>query len=287
VSETLTRDRPPTPRFELEEGPSDRLVPVPVEVVPAVRPGMGTATLAAVGAAVLVLGLALLGAANFAADEFARSPWLGWLTVIVAVGGFGLIAASIAREVRGLLGLAHVDRLRAALADPARARAAALAWLDALPEGAALRPAVAAADSSEAVVALLRAGPVAALRAQSDALGRQAALQVFAMTAAVPAPSLDGLAMAWRGARLVRQVAALHGLRPGLLGSLALFRRVAMSAAGVVLTDVAATTLTHAVLNHPLAQHVAGGLAGAGVAARRMIVLARVTAAACSPLPIP
>jgi putative membrane protein len=53
----------------------------------------------------------------------------------------------------------------------------------------------------------------------------------------------------------------------------------------VVAADLAVNTISNAVLSSPLLQHVAGDVAGAGVAARRMIVLARVTAAACSPVP--
>lgn len=273
------------PRFELEEGPIARLEP---ESLPAVVPppdaGMGTLGLAAAGAGVLVVGLAALDVGNFVADQFARSATLGWTTLGVALAGFGLIGAAGWRELRGLFGLRRVDRLRAGLADPAQARRAALDWLAGLPEGRALAPAVAATDDAEAIAALLRAGPLATLRGRADALGRQAALQVFATTAAVPAPALDGLFVAWRGARLVRQVAELHGLRPGLIGTLLLLRRVAFTAAAVVATDMAVNALVNAVLTHPVAERLAGGVAGGGVAARRMIVLARATAAACSPL---
>jgi putative membrane protein len=41
---------------------------------------------------------------------------------------------------------------------------------------------------------------------------------------------------------------------------------------------------TYAMISHPLLRHLAGDVAGAGVAARRMIVLARAAAAACSPI---
>jgi putative membrane protein len=58
-----------------------------------------------------------------------------------------------------------------------------------------------------------------------------------------------------------------------------------LAAAGVMATDLAVDTLTRAVLSSPLLAHVAGDVAGGGVAARRMIVLARATAAACSPVP--
>jgi putative membrane protein len=49
-------------------------------------------------------------------------------------------------------------------------------------------------------------------------------------------------------------------------------------------TNLAVDSLTRAVLSSPLLEHIAGDVAGAGVAARRMIVLARATAAACAPL---
>ena len=206
----------------------------------------------------------------------------------MAVAGFGLIGAGVWRELRGLFALRSVDRLRAAGAGRGCARAEGGA--KAVAGGAAGWGGAAAGDgagrrSGRDRCALLRAGPVAALRARADALGRTAALQVFAATAALPAPAFDGLLVAWRGIRLVRQVAELHGMRPGLLARSALLRRTALSAAGVVAADLARDTAARALLSNPLLRHVAGDVAGAGVAARRMIVLARAAAAACSPLP--
>jgi uncharacterized membrane protein YcjF (UPF0283 family) len=240
--------------------------------------------LAAVGVAVLLLGLALLQTGNFVAEQFARSMVLGWVTLAVAVAGFGLIGAGFWRELRGLFTLRHVDLLRARLLDPATTQQAAKEWLATLPDGKALLPAVAAANDPDAVLALLRAGPVAELRARAEALGRDAAVQIFAATAAIPSPALDGLLVGWRGARLVREVAMLHGMRPGLLGTMSLLRRSLFSAAAVAAANIAGDTLARAVLSHPLLAHVAGDAAGAGVAARRMIVLARATAVACNPV---
>ena len=134
------------------------------------------------------------------------------------------------------------------------------------------------------MLALLRTRVAAELQQRADALGRGAAMQVFALTAAMPSPALDALVVGWRGVRLVRQIAELNGLRPGLFGTLALLRRTALSAAGVAAADVAINSATRAVLSNPLLQHLAGDVAGAGVAARRMVVLARAAAAACSPM---
>jgi putative membrane protein len=280
-------EAPVRPRFELEPQPIARLEPeAPLAPVPlASQASAGGVGLAASGVALLVAGFAALQAGNFVAAQFERGPILGWLTLAVALAGFGLLGIGAWRELRGLFGLRHVDRLRAALGDPARATAAALEWLADLPEGAALAGAVRAANDPDAVLALLRAGPVATLRARADQLGRVAALQVFTVAAAVPSPALDGLLVGWRGVRLVRQIAALHGLRPGLFGTLSLLRRVAFTAATVVATDFAADVVMRSLIATPLLERLASDVNGAGLAARRMIVLARATTTACTPLP--
>jgi uncharacterized membrane protein YcjF (UPF0283 family) len=288
VTELAGKERLPLPRIELEAAEAPRLeagLPV-VLAAPAVA-DRGTLKLLLGGAGVLAAGFAALGSANFVAAQFARSPTVGWLTLAVAVAGFGLIGAGVWRELRGLLALRSVDRLRAAVtaSNIAALKAAIRPWLAAQPDGPALVAALAPIQDPAAALALLRTGPVAALRARADALGRTAAVQVFAATAALPAPAFDGLLVAWRGTRLVRQVAELHGMRPGTLATLALLRRTALSAASVVAVDLATDTAARAFLSNPLLRHVAGDVAGAGVAARRMMVLARAAAAACSPLP--
>jgi putative membrane protein len=275
-----------TPRFEYENQPSARLEPEAVPDVAEPRAGVGSVSLVLGGGVVLLLGLAVLDVANFVGDQFQRAEWLGWLTVAVALLGFALIAMAVWRELRGLIGLRRVDRLRRRLANPATMRQAAHAWLATLPEGQSVLPAIDAANDPDAILALLRAGPGETLRLKSQALGRVAAGQVLAAASVMPSPGLDGLLVAWRGTRLVRQVAALHGLRPGLLGTLALLRRVATSAATVAATDLAVDATMRMLLTGPLAQ-LAGDMAAAGVAARRMVVLARVTDAACSPLTPP
>jgi putative membrane protein len=256
-----------------------RMEPEPMPVAEEPRGALGSVGMVASGAAVLVMGLAMLSTGNFVIDEFARSPVLGWLTLAVAGGGFGLMGAGAWREINGLFALSEVDHIRAGLnsGEPVRIAQAACDWLEELPEGAALLPAVRAMNDADSVLALLRTRVVAGLQQRADALGRTAAMQVFAATAAVPSPALDALLVGWRGVRLVRQIAELHGLRPGLLGTMALLRRTAMSAAGVAAADMAVDAAARAVLSNPLLQHL--------VAARRMVVLARAAAVACSPLP--
>ena len=105
------------------------------------------------------------------------------------------------------------------------------------------------------------------------------------MTAVSPSPGLDALVFAWRGVRLVRQVAALHGLRPGMVGTIGLLRRTLLDAATVAATDVAVDAAARALLSNKLLEHFAGEAAAGALAARRMLRLARVAAEACRIVP--
>ncbi len=239
------RDEQPGPTIILDDAgkPAERLDFGWEKAVAAVAPptsrGWSTLGLLASGAATLALGLALLEAANFVAGQFARAGWLGWLTLAVVAAGFGLIFGGIAREIRGYLALRSVDRAHAARArgDAATLRAELDSWQSRLP---APRPRAELGDMPiDAACALVEARTLAPISADAAALGRAAALQAFAITAVSPSPGLDALVFLWRGIRLVRQVAALHGYRPGIAGTLSLLRRVALDAAMVAATDVA------------------------------------------------
>ena len=212
---------------------------------------------------------------------------LGWVGLAVLLTGFGLVVLGIGRELRGLSALRRVDQLRADFAsgEAERVQRAARRWLEGLPQHFGLLPALAAASTPESVLALLRTGPGQDLQAATDGLGRAAALQSIAVVAVTPSPAMDVLTIGWCGVRLIRQIAVLHGMRPGILGTMVLLRKTALAAATVAATEFAVNTATHAVVSHPLLRHLVGDIAGAGVAARRMIVLARTAAVACSPLP--
>ena len=287
-------DAPRGPRVILEE--AERAAPrldfeweQAVVPVAAPRPagrwsGLGRA---ATGAAVLGLGLAALDSANFVVDQFGRGPVQGWATLGVVLGGFGLLTSGIWREMRGLLGIRAVERARAAFArgDLADARAEALRWAGGVAEAAPLLPALREAGSTEELGALLEAGPLQLLDQRAVALGRAAAVQAFSVTAVSPSPGLDALIFAWRGVRLVRQVAALHGLRPGLFGTVSLVRRTLLDAATVAVTDVAVDTAARALLSNKLLEQFAGEAAAGAVAARRMLRLAHIAAEACRIVP--
>ena len=279
-----------TPRIEAEELPAPRLeavIDLPDLPDTPPRRSWGMPAFVTAGLGLLIVGFASIETGNLVADEFTRSAALGWTTLTIALGGFGLIGAGFLREAAALGALRAVDRLRADLtgSNPHRRVRAARAWVRDLPEAPSLLPAIDAINDPDAVITLLRAGPAAALRAKSEALGRTAALQAVAGIAAMPSPGLAALYIAWRGLRLVRQVASLHGFRPGIFATLALVRRTALSAGAVAGAEMAANAAAHALLSSPVLQHLAGDMAGAGVAARRMVVLARAADAACSPIP--
>ena len=290
----MTDPAPRGPRVIVEEesSPARRLdFGWEAEVAPVIPPApprrWWALSLAAAGLSVLLVGLSLLDVANFIHDQFTRAAWLGWVTLAVAVLGYGLMAWAFLRELRGLWSLHAVDRAREAFArrDYVAAREATLAWAARTPAAAPVREALRGANDLDGLTALLEAGPLAELDRASSAAGRMAAAQAFAATAVVPSPALDAMFFAWRGFRLVREVAAIHGLRPGLMGTLSLLRRAVFEAGAIAAADVAIDAATRAIVTNPLLEKVAGEAGKGAVAARRMVMLARTAARACRILP--
>jgi putative membrane protein len=269
------------------EGPAGPVRPGAVEALPGAAAGPRSPLLAAAGAVLgLVAVTAILQTGNFVAAQFDRTAWLGWLSLLLLLPLGGLLVASVAREWRGYAQLDDVEGLRRRLAaeDPATVREAAGAWLAATGASAELRRVVAGAADAATVRALLRSGPLAEAERATSQAGRNAALQVVAATAVIPWPGLDGVVVAWRGMRLVRQVAAIHGLRPGTLGTWRLFQRVALDAGTVAAADIAAAAVTEALFSSPALGGLAGQATAAAVAARRMIRLSHAVAEVCRPL---
>lgn len=240
----------------------------------------------AVALVLLLVGLAVLELANFIGDQFARATWLGIVSIAALAPAAVVLVWSIFREWRSYAALAHIDATRRGLAsqDVSVVRRHAERWMEALGVSADARRVVCNASDAATLRDLLRAGPLADVNERTAAAGRTAAVHVLAGTAVSPWPGLDGVIVIWRGFRLVRQVAQLHGYRPGIVGTIALFRRVAVDAGAVAAVDVAVSSAAEAILNSPLAGGLAGQTAGAAVAARRMLRLAFATAESCRPI---
>jgi putative membrane protein len=222
---------------------------------------------------------------------FDRAAAYGWAAAAVLGAAGGMIGWALSAEWRAWRALARVDRLRALLEGGALepARDAALGWVGQvsarLRDPAAARAAVGGAGNVVELRAALQlhvAGPLAEAAGQA---GQRAALQAGALVALAPHPALDALLAGWRGVRLVREVAAIHGLRPGAVATWALARRVVATAAGTAGVELLTQGLSDQLLQHmPVLRHVAGAVPGATLAAVRLYRLARVTAVACSPL---
>jgi putative membrane protein len=226
------------------------------------------------GLVVLLLGWLVLSAVGFVGDQFARSAAMGWSTVLVFGAGLLAVLWGLWREMRSFRQLRQVDTLRALLSRDdgpvGPARALALDWLGTLeriPDPARAREAVATAPDVPLLRAALRRHLAEPLRQATRRAGSQAGL---------------------RGLSLLRQVAAIHGMRPGSAVTLALLRRLAWTAAGTSGIDLLGRSFADSALSHlPVLKQLAAALPGSGLAALRLWRLADVTAQACSPIEAP
>ena len=107
------------------------------------------------------------------------------------------------------------------------------------------------------------------MRKATHRAGRRAALEGGALIAITPSPALEGAIAALRGAALLRQVASIYGIRPGLMVTCALFRRVVWTAASVSGLELLFQPLADGNLyyNMPFLKHLLAAIPGAGVGA--------------------
>ena len=259
-------------------GPIQHGVPATLDL-PIERPPswFGALGLMAGATGALVLGTFGLGLALMLQDLFATSPILGWLGIALGAGAGGAVLLALGREWRALRRLKALDRLALDLrttpggaAPPAALRAWVQDVARRLPEAA------------PAAAQILRATLFPVLDAKVKAMGWQSARQVFVVTAILPSPAMDAAAMGILGLRLMRQVAVLHGLRPGTAMLWRLLRRLGISAGLAAGTDLVAEAGFEQFMEGHAAK-LAGGAAGATIAARRMLRLAGASAAACRP----
>ena len=229
------------------------------------RRSLGTSFYAATGLAIILGSWMLLGALSFALNLLDQSAGLGGLALALYASGALLLLYAAGREWLSLRRLHQVDRLRAALqapgADLTTARALCAGWLDRLaplvPEAAPTAAALAGATDIAQLGATLRSRLQQPLTTATRRIGLRAASEVSALVALSPHNTWDGLIVAWRGFRVIRQVALLHGLRPGPAVSLALIGRVAHAAVETAMVDVASQAAAdHLLTNVPLIRHL-------------------------------
>ena len=263
---------------------------MPAAVAPP-RVQIGAGSWVAAGLCTLVASWLVLSVASFVLTLSRQSGLLGALAVGAAAA---MLAYAGLLEVRAWRSLGTVERLRAVLGAGdttlAVARVQARAWLSQLGTGIADRAAVERMLEGATTVAevrgILRSQVADRLREAAGSMGRRAAVEGATLVAVCPHPAWDGLIAGGRGLLVVRRVAALYGLRPGLAVTLALLRRVGWTAAGTAGISLVSQGLAdHALASLPVLKHVAGALPGTGAVAVRLYRLAGVAAEACSPVP--
>lgn len=252
----------------------------------------GSLTWIAGGVAVLLAGWLVLGAAGLVVDQFARSTALGRSTATVFTAALLLVCSGVWHELGAYRRLRQVDVLRSLLRQDdgpvGPARTLALGWLDTLtrvPGAAEAREAVAMASDMPLLRAILRKQLSGPLRQATRRAGNRAAMEGGVVVAISPSPALDGVLAGLRVLALVRQVAQLHGMRPGGAVTLALLRRLAWTAAGTSGLDLLGRTLADGALAYvPVLKQIAAAVPGSNLTAFRLRRLAEVTGQACSPL---
>jgi putative membrane protein len=289
---TETIERPLDPGFIDTINAPPQAVAV---VVPAVPPSIGLGALGWIGTGlgILVVGGSLLSLLGFVVDQMARSSALGWATLATVAAGVLAVLYGVGREIRSYRRLTRVDRLRSLLRPPAVpveiARTECTAWLqlvaDKLADPGSVRLAMNGCTTTDEVRAMLAHRAIEPLREQATAIGARAASQGAAMVAIIPSPALEGLAAGLRSLKLIREIASLYGLRPGVSVTLGLMRRATVMAATVYgVNEMAAAAAAHFLADAPVLRSIASAAPGAGITARRIYLLAQTVAEACSPL---
>jgi putative membrane protein len=289
---TETIERPLDPGFIDTTSQPPNSLPAVLPIPPS-APGLGALGWIGAGLAILVVGGSLLWLIGFVVDQMARSPLLGWVSMVTVTAGVFAILWGMAREIHSYRRLTRVDTLRAMLRPPTvpvdTARAECTAWLTTVAQRLVdpdqVRLAMNGCTTTAEVRAMLAHQAIEPLREQATALGTRAASQGAAMVAIIPSPALEGLAAGLRSLKLIREIAALYGLRPGMSVTLGLMRRAAVTAASVYgANEIAAAAAAHFLADAPVLRSFAAAAPGAGITARRIYLLAQTVAEACSPL---
>jgi putative membrane protein len=290
LTETIERRLDPGFIDTISAPPAANLAIVPVAVPGA---GLGALGWIGVGLGILVAGGSLLSLIGFILDQMARSTVLGWASLATVAAGVLAVLYGIGREIRSYRRLTRVDTLRSRLRPPAVpveiARAECAAWLQTvahkLADPESVRLAMNGCTNTDEVRAMLAHRAIQPLRDQATTIGSRAASQGAAMVAIIPSPALEGLAAGLRSLKLIREIAALYGLRPGVSVTLGLMRRAAVTAASVYgANEIAAAAAAHFLADAPVLRSIASAAPGAGITARRIYLLAQTVAEACSPL---
>lgn len=249
-------------------GDPAELLPAPAAPVRTTR-RLGRWLFGALAALVLVaLGF---DTADLLARAFAASLALGLLVALLAATAGISALAMLVNELLSLRRLRRIEELRdeagRLAADAAGGRADRFAGsLVALyadrrelaPALARVRDHVTDAHDEHEVVRLLDREVLAPLDRAAYQRVLRASRDTAVATALSPAALLDFAVVLWRNLKLVREIAALYGARPGYVGSLRLLRRM--------LANIAVAGVTESA--HHVAVEALGGSLAAAISTR-------------------
>ena len=233
-----TPDAPRAAAVVVTDDPPDAIEAADGAVVPLVRrrgaPWGGILLSALLGLLALAAGYA---AEQLIADLFRAAPVLGWLALGLATLALVAFLAIVAREIGGVLRERRIEHLRSAALDAAATRdgeAAKRVVADLLSlyagrdaaEGSRTRlqglsGEIIDADDRLKIAERELLGP---LDARAKRAVASAGKQVSLVTAVSPRAIVDVAFVVFAAVRLLRQLSAIYGGRPGALGFLRLAR---------------------------------------------------------------
>jgi putative membrane protein len=239
--------------------------------------------------AVAVLGIELV---QFIDGAFARGTALGIVAAAAVGAGCGGVGYWLATELRGLLRLHSVERLRRLIPSAVSSElkrevgtaAAIIARDPLLGEAvgryrAVLEPHHTGRDALE----LFSRFVLAPADQLAEAAIRRAATQAFAINAVSPTVLLDTLLFAARAMRLIREIAEIYGQRPGVAGMAHLLRRLVGGAGLVGAVDLVGGILVQQ-LGGAVIERLSASAAESAYAAQKMARLGILAMAQCRPI---
>lgn len=255
------------------------------------HPGSGSSPFVwfSIGVILLVVGTGIVESVSYIGAQFAKSSWLGWLTVMVISSAFSAFAFALYREVSGVLSVTTFYGIRGVFesekSDVGAAKNAALRWLRSV-EGRGIdvsqyRQQILKATSYGAVVQELSSSILLRLDREAEAVGLAAANQIAVVTALCPIGSVDAALFILRGVRLVHEVAVIYGMRPSMLGTYALLRRVMFGATTVVAAQFVSNLMVQDLTANEIISKFVGNVAAAGASWQRMRRVGLVAIASC------
>lgn len=269
--------RPARGTIQITPDPDPSQYPVPIEqALPPAKQGWRWGPLlwsALGGLIVLGTGVSVLRLID---DLFALSLGLGAIGLTLAAMALIAVIAIAAREVRGLMRLATIERLHARAAaalvsddrDEGRAVVAELVGIARANPRLARAQAALDQHASDIIdgadrIRLAERELMSPLDIEARRIVSAAAQRVSIVTAVSPRAAIDILFVAVASLRMIRQLARLYGARPGTLGLMKLIRQ-AITHLAITGGIAASDSLIQQMLGHGIAAKLSARL-GEGI----------------------